>query len=320
MSPRSTTPLPDLTGRRAVVTGGTSGLGLETARRLAAAGAEVVLTARTDEKGRTAVDDIRSTTPGARVEHSILELADLESVAEFSARTSADNAPLDLLINNAGVMAVPHRHTTVDGFEVQFGTNHLGHFALTARLLPALLIARAPRVITLSSLAHRGGRFDFDDLHSERTYSPWGAYATSKLANLVFARELARRSRCAGWGILSTAAHPGLSSTNLQRAGKEYGQAPSGGHAPKSGSTSPSVRNRILMTARVLQDAAAGARPTLRAATGSDVKPGDYFGPGNAFELTGAPRRARSSRLSRNEDVAKRLWSESERLVGLQFS
>jgi NAD(P)-dependent dehydrogenase (short-subunit alcohol dehydrogenase family) len=315
MSSRSAFPLPDLTGRRAVITGGNSGLGLETARRLADAGADVLLTARTDEKGLSAVEDIRSTTPHARIGYSRLDLADLTSVTEFTDRMSTDGATLDLLVNNAGVMAVPHRHTTVDGFEVQFGTNHLGHFALTARLLPALLTSRSPRVVTLSSLAHRGGRFDFDDLQSERAYSAWGAYANSKLANLVFARELARRSERSGWGILSTAAHPGLSRTNLQRAGKEYGRAPSRTHR----SSGPSIRTRVLTTARVLQDAAAGARPTLRAATAGDVKPGDYYGPGNPFELTGAPKHARSNRLSRDEAVARRLWDESERLVGLKF-
>jgi NAD(P)-dependent dehydrogenase (short-subunit alcohol dehydrogenase family) len=188
----------------AVVTGANSGIGLETARRLASTGYRVVMAVRSPSRGREAAGSLTGDVRVAR-----LDLASLSSVADFAAGLAADGRPVDLLITNAGVMAVPARHTTADGFELQFGTNYLGHFALTARLLPLLVAARAPRVVSLSSGTHWFGRIDLDDLQSERSYSPSRAYAQSKLAMLMFAGELQRRSDAAGWGLLSNAAHPG---------------------------------------------------------------------------------------------------------------
>ena len=308
MAPRPNIILPDLTGRRAVVTGGNSGLGLETARRLAAAGADVVLTARDSTRGNAAARDIRSGQTDARVSVETLDLADLGSVADFAQRIVSTATPVDILVNNAGIMAVPERHTTTDGFELQFGTNHLGHFALTLHLLPALLRSAHARVVTLTSLAHWGGRLDFDDLQSARRYSAWGAYSNSKLANLLFARELQRRSDRSGWGILSAAAHPGLARTNLQTSGPRMG---------KRGGTGRT--ERVMRVPGLTQDAAAGALPTLAAATGAGVLSGDFYAPGNAFETTGAPRLARASRASRSEELADMLWAASERLVGARF-
>ncbi|MEO7979827.1 MAG: SDR family NAD(P)-dependent oxidoreductase, partial [Sporichthyaceae bacterium] len=201
----SASDVPDLSGRRAVVTGATSGLGLETARVLALHGAEVVMTARDAARGDEAVRRVRAAAPGAAVVAGTLDLADLDSVRAFA----ADQPPLDLLVNNAGVMALPGREVTLDGFERQVGTNHLGHFALTGLLLPALLARPGARVVTVSSMVHWSGVMTVDDLLSERQYDPWQAYARSKLANLLFVRELDRRARAAGADLVSVAAHPG---------------------------------------------------------------------------------------------------------------
>ena len=201
--------IPSQLGRTAVVTGATGGLGYETALALAKAGAEVILTGRDDRKGRSAIEKISREVTGARVSYEHLDLASLASVADFAQRMQARQS-LDLLINNAGVMALPRRQTTADGFEMQFGTNHLGHFALTARLMPLLRRASGPRVVSVSSLAHRTGLIDFDDLQGARVYAPWKAYGQSKLATLMFALELQRRSDAAGWNLISNAAHPGI--------------------------------------------------------------------------------------------------------------
>jgi NAD(P)-dependent dehydrogenase (short-subunit alcohol dehydrogenase family) len=203
----------------AVVTGATGGLGYETALALAGAGATVVLTGRNDLKGRHALDGIRARFPDARIVYETLDLASLASVADFAGRFAAGHAALDILVNNAGVMALPTRQTTADGFEMQFGTNYLGHYALTARLLPWLRRGKQPRLVNLSSMAHRSGAIDFDDLQGARAYRPWKAYSQSKLAMLIFALELQRRSDTAGWGVMSNAAHPGYARTDLMANG-----------------------------------------------------------------------------------------------------
>ena len=206
--------IPSQVGRTAIVTGATGGLGYETAVALAKAGADVILTGRDEQKGQAALDKISREVVGAKLSYEQLDLANLAAGAAFAKRMQGRSS-LDLLINNAGVMALPRRQTTADGFEMQFGTNHLGHFALTARLMPLLRRASAPRVVSVSSLAHRTGMIDFGDLQGSRIYSAWKAYGQSKLACLMFALELQRRSDAAGWNITSIAAHPGFARTNL---------------------------------------------------------------------------------------------------------
>ena len=292
--------IPDQSGRVAVVTGANSGLGLVTARELARAGARVVLASRSAEKGRDAASRIVSAVPGADVSAAILDLADLKSVREF-----ATTAPerVDLLINNAGVMAAPRRLTT-DGFESQFGTNHLGHFALTGLLLGRLLAAPAPRVVTVSSTMHRGGKIDFDDLQGERKYSRWGAYSQSKLANLMFCFELQRRAVAADTALLSVAAHPGYASTNLQAAGTDrfYER------------WFMAVGNRLLA-----QSADLGALPTLYAATVPDLPGGTYVGPGGRSEQRGYPKVVSAAGKAYDEAAWRRLWEVSEELTGVHY-
>jgi NAD(P)-dependent dehydrogenase (short-subunit alcohol dehydrogenase family) len=251
--------IPSQVGRTAVVTGATGGLGYETTLALAKAGSEVILTGRDDRKGQSAIENICREVTGARVSYEHLDLANLASIADFAQRMHARQS-LDLLVNNAGVMALPRRQTTADGFEMQFGTNHLGHFALTARLMPLLRRASGPRVVSLSSLAHRTGFIDFDDLQGARVYSPWKAYGQSKLACLMFALELQRRSDAAGWNLISNAAHPGFARTNLFTSG------PGGLVSLASGFAAPLFGH----------SAADGARPILFAATSPEAKPGAY--------------------------------------------
>ena len=283
-----TSPLPDQSGRTAVVTGANSGLGLATARALAAAGAHVVLAVRDVAKGEAA--DV----PGD-VEVRRLDLADLESVRAFAAEWTGR---LDVLVNNAGIMAVPPR-VTVDGFESQFGTNHLGHFALTNLLLPHV----TDRVVTLSSTMHRVGSIDLDDLHwQRRPYSAERAYGQSKLANLLFTLELQRRLTAAGSPVRATAAHPGWSATNLQsHSGSRLKDA-----AMRLG-------NRLFATT-----AAQGALPTLFAAT-ADVPGGSYAGPGGRFELRGSPTLVGRTAAASDGAMAERLWAASAELTGVDF-
>jgi NAD(P)-dependent dehydrogenase (short-subunit alcohol dehydrogenase family) len=291
--------IPLQSGRVAVVTGATGGLGYETALALAKAGAEVVLTARDEGKGQSAIEKISGEVSGARVSYERLDLADLASVADFSQRMQS-RASLDLLINNAGVMALPRRQTTADGFEMQFGTNYLGHFALTARLMPLLQRARGARVVNVSSLAHRTAFIDFDDLQGARSYSPWKAYGQSKLAMLIFALELQRRSDAAGWSLTSVAAHPGFARTSL------FSSGPGGLLSLASDFAAPFFG----------QSAADGARPILFAATSSKAKPGAYYGPGGIGELRGAPAQALIMPQARNVTTAQRLWDVSVQLSG----
>ena len=295
--------IPDQTGRTAIVTGANSGIGFVAARELARAGARVVLACRNAEKGAAAAREIESAKPGAQVEVGALDLGRLQSVRDFAERFGADHDGLDVLINNAGVMAPPRRETDY-GFELQFGTNHLGHFALTGLLLAAMGGRKDARVVTVSSGAHRMGRIDFDDLQWERSYARWGAYGRSKLSNLLFAFELDRRLRAAGSTVRSLAAHPGYSATNLQFAA-----------APKLDRTVMAVTNRLFA-----QSAEMGALPLLFAATQPGLEGGLYIGPDGFMEQRGYPHPVGSSGASRDEATAARLWEESEKLTGVTFS
>jgi NAD(P)-dependent dehydrogenase (short-subunit alcohol dehydrogenase family) len=296
--------VPDQTGRLAVVTGANSGTGKEAARRLAAAGAHVVMAVRTVAKGEAARADILAAHPGARLEVRRLDLADLETVRDFAERLTADGVPLDLLVNNAGVMAPPARMTTADGFELQFGSNYLGPFALTMRLLPLLLAAPAPRVVTMSSGVANFGRIRFEDLQWERRYGAWTAYAQSKLADLYLARHLATVATSRGWRLVSNAAHPGYTRTNLQTTGPNLGR--------------DRQRPPIFTRVRFIPSQAVepGTEPLLYAATSPDAVNGGYYGPSGFGELTGPTRAARLNRRMRDDATAARLWVEAERLTG----
>ncbi|WP_433504377.1 oxidoreductase [Pseudonocardia halophobica] len=291
MASWSTADVPDLTGRTVVVTGANSGIGLEAARALAAAGAHVVLACRSTAKGEAAAASLTGST-----EVRELDLADLSSVGRFAA---ALDRPVDVLVNNAGLMAVPEQRTA-DGFEMQIGTNFLGHFALTGLLLPRI----TDRVVTLSSLMHRIGRIDLDDLNWERRrYQRWLAYGQSKLADLMFAYELQHRFVAAGSLLRSVAAHPGYAATNLQtRTG--------------------TVQDRFMAVANrvVAQDAAGGALPTLYAATVPDLPGGTYVGPGGPGETRGAPRPVGSGRASHDRAVQRALWERAEALTGVSIA
>ncbi|HEX3874387.1 MAG TPA: oxidoreductase [Solirubrobacteraceae bacterium] len=291
--------IPDQTGRRAVVTGANGGLGIVVAEQLARAGADVILACRDPDRGRAAAEAITTRVPAALIEVRRLDLADLGSIREFAGRLSAEPAGLDLLINNAGVMAPPRR-LSADGFELQLATNHLGHFALTGLLLDPLLAAPAGRVVTVSSVLHRIGRIDFDDLQAAGDYRRWRAYGQSKLANLLFAFELDRRAREAGAGLASLAAHPGFANTNLQAA--------------SSGRLA-----RVLFTPANLlfaQSAAAGALPILCAAT-ADLPGGSYVGPDGPGERRGHPRLVAAAPAAHDPVSAERLWQVSEELTGV---
>jgi NAD(P)-dependent dehydrogenase (short-subunit alcohol dehydrogenase family) len=297
--------MPTLTGRTAIVTGATSGLGLETARELARAGAHVVLAARNAGKAETAMADIARSVPGAVLSFESLDLASLNSVRAAAARIASSHPALDLLINNAGVMAIPRRMLTEDGFEMQLGSNFLGHFALTMRLAPALLAAPAARVVSLGSMAARAGRIDFDDPQLERGYTPWRAYCQSKLACLMFAVEFGRRATAQGWNLVSAAAHPGWSVTNLQSAG------------PSLGLNRPSwtAIGMRLFEPLMAQNAAAGALPTLMAAVSPAVRNGDYCGPDGMGGLKGAPIKVAAPPTALNEASGVRLWTLAEKLT-----
>jgi NAD(P)-dependent dehydrogenase (short-subunit alcohol dehydrogenase family) len=295
--------LPSLRGRTAVVTG-TGGLGYETALGLAQAGAEVIVAGRNPAKGEDAVAQLRSQVPQARVSFEPVDLADLASIAGFAERLGRTRSHIDLLINNAGVMAPPTRQTTADGYELQFGTNYLGHFALTARLLPQLLNGDRPRVVNVSSLAHRNGKVDFDDLQTERAYKPFRAYSLSKLAQVIFTLELQRRSEAAGWGLTSSAAHPGFATTELIANGQ--------------GETSLLARAMRLINPWLSQSPAAGALPTLYAAAAPEAAGGALYGPDGLMEMKGAPKRVAIAPAATQADAA-RLWRVSEQLAGVQL-
>jgi len=290
--------VPGQQGRLAVVTGANTGLGFETARVLAARGASVVLAVRDTEKGKRAAARIAGTTPGANVMVQPLDLASLDSVRAAAGELRARHPGIDLLINNAGVM-FPPKQTTRDGFELQLGTNHLGHFALTGLLLEQMLPVPGSRVVTVSSQAHRiRARINFDDLQSERSYSRVAAYSQSKLANLMFTYELQRRLSGAGT-TLAVAAHPGLAATELIR-------------------NSPAIA-AFFYTRLLSQKAVIGALPVLRAATDPGVLGGQYYGPGGLFGARGYPKLAESSRQSHDAAIQRRLWTVSEELTGVSF-
>ena len=293
----------DLYGKRIVVTGGNSGIGYEAALVLAGKGASVMLAVRSVEKGEQAAEKIRQAHPEANVEVMALDLADLASVRRFAEAYQQKYGSLDILINNAGVMALPYRKTA-DGFEMQFGTNHLGHFALTGLLLPAILAVPNARVVTVSSGAHRAGRIDFDNLQGERGYQRWRAYSQTKLANLLFAYELQRRFESVGAAAISVACHPGYVATNLQAAGPRMDGSRIAGALMRLG-------NRLFAG-----KASAGATPTLYAATSPDVNGCDYIGP---MDRSWTPGKQRSIQSSYDTDLARRLWEVSEKLIGVQY-
>lgn len=294
--------IPAQRGRVAIVTGGTAGIGRATALALAGAGAEVIIAGRDGTEALAEIDYIH---PGSHAVFEPLDLANLASVRDFAARIGGRYGAVDILVNDAGIMALPRLRVTADGFEMQFGVNHLGHFALTARLLPLLRRGRAARVISVSSLAHRQGRIDFDNLNAERGYNPWGAYAQSKLAQLIFALELQRRSAAGGWGVTSLAAHPGIAMTNL------YANGPA-----SEGPTAMLAPMMRLGTRMFRGSAKRGARPILYAATAPDALGGGYYGRDVTFGTT-AP--ADISPQAQDEAVAARLWAVSERLTGENF-
>jgi NAD(P)-dependent dehydrogenase (short-subunit alcohol dehydrogenase family) len=296
--------IPPRAGKLAVITG-TGGLGYETALALAAAGAEVVLAGRNSTKGADALAKIRAAVLGAKVRFEELDLASLASISAFAGRMSVAGNPIDLLVNNAAVMALPTRQATADGFEMQLGTNYLGHFALTAHLLPLLRQSPQRRVVQLSSGAHHQGSIHLDDLQLEHGYTPWKAYSQSKLAMLIFALELQRRSDAAGWGLLSTAAHPGFARTDLIANGpgdKSFMAVASG------------FLGRFLS-----HSAAAGSLPTLYAATATEVQPAGYYGPQGAFEMIGPPGVAKIDKKALDLTVARRLWEASVLLTGVEW-
>ncbi|OBK67674.1 short-chain dehydrogenase [Mycobacterium colombiense] len=306
--------VPDLSGKLAVVTGANSGLGFGLTRRLSAAGADVVMAIRNRAKGEAAIDEIRSTVPGAKLTIKPLDLSSLESVAALGEELNTEGRPLDILINNAGVMTPPERASTADGFELQFGSNHLGHFALTARLLPLLRAAKGARVVSLSSLAARqSGKIHFEDPQFEKSYSAMSAYGQSKLAVLMFALELDRRSRAAGWGIVSNAAHPGLTKTNLQIAG------------PSHGREKPALMERLYkaswrFTPFLWQEIDEGILPALYAAAAPQAEGGAFYGPRGPFEAAGGGvALAKVPQRARNEDDCRRLWELSAQLTGVGF-
>jgi NAD(P)-dependent dehydrogenase (short-subunit alcohol dehydrogenase family) len=302
----TTSNIPDQSGKLVVVTGATGGLGLETALGLAGAGAEVILAGRNPAKGRDAETLIRDRHPGAKVLFELLDLANLTSVKAFADRLLAAARPIDILINNAGVMAPRERATTADGFEMQLGTNYLSHFALTARLLPLLKAGKA-RVVQLSSVAHRSGKIRLEDLNYQQGYKPIPVYSQSKLAMLMFAIELDRRSKAKAWGLTSVAAHPGVARTDLIANGPAVG-------------ANVLVRAAIpIAMALIAQSSAAGALPTLMAATMPGVADDQYFGPQGWNEFKGPPGPAKIKPQALDPKVAAELWAASEKLTGVAF-
>jgi NAD(P)-dependent dehydrogenase (short-subunit alcohol dehydrogenase family) len=297
--------IPSQAGRVALVTGANSGIGYRTALELARHGAHVLLGCRNEAKGRAALERLQREAPGASAEVVELDMASLESIRAFAAAFGARGVALDLLINNAGVMALPNRELTENGFERQFGTNHLGHFALTGLLLPAIMRAPAPRVVTVASLAHRNGKIEFDNLQSERRYKPWDAYGASKLANILFAKELDRRARAAHSRLLSLAVHPGVSTTSI------FANGP--------GEMSLKAIAVKLLAPVMMQKDDAGALPTLYAATSPDAHGGEYIGPDGFQELKGSPVVVQPRPQALDVAVGERLWAVSEELTGVHY-
>lgn len=289
--------IPDQTGKTVIVTGANSGIGFDAARVLAEKGARVILACRSQNKGQEALDKIKARVPNALVELGSLDLSSLESVRSFASWFKQNHNQLDLLINNAGIMTTPFGHTA-DGFELQLGTNHFGHFALTGLLIDLVQATPNARVVTLSSQAHRIGKIDFDNLNSEKGYNKYRAYGQSKLANLMFAYELERRLRKTNSNVISVAAHPGSTSTDLAR------------------------HSRLLNLFFILglsQDVTKGSLPTLRAACDPNTQGGDYYGPGGFMQLVGPPVKEQSTKRSHDKEVARRLWQVSEQMTGISY-
>ncbi len=289
--------VPDQTGKTAIVTGANIGIGLETARALAAHGATVILACRNLKKANAAKTEIQQSAPNTKLEVIQLDLADLASVRQFASNFSSKFEHLNILVNNAGVMAPPLTKTK-DGFELQFGANHLGHFALTGLLLENISQTPGARVVCVSSAVERGAKIDFENLNAEKNYVPFGAYGQSKLSNLLFCYELGRRFEKAGVNAIATAAHPGWTASNLQQNSPQF-----------------KFLNPILA-----QTPTWGALPSLYAATAGDVKNGDYFGPNGFLEMRGSPKLVKSTPRSHDLELAKKLWDVSEKLTGIAFS
>lgn len=307
--------IPDLSGRLAAVTGANCGLGFGLAKKLAAAGADVVLAIRNRAKGEAAAAEIRRTVPAGKLVIKIIDLSSLNSVETFADELMADGRPVDILVNNAGVMTPPKRQETHDGFELQFGANHLGHFALTGRLLPLLRAAASPRVVTVSSIAATQRNITFGDdgdVNAERSYKPMHAYGVAKLAQLMFAMELERRSRDRGWGVTSNAAHPGLSKTNLL-SGASYGLK------------KPTLQARFTqLTWRLLPfmwlEVDEGIKPVLYAAVSADAEGGAYYCPQGFYETAGGGVTfAKVPQLARSGEHRQALWRLSEQLTGVTY-
>jgi NAD(P)-dependent dehydrogenase (short-subunit alcohol dehydrogenase family) len=297
----TTADIPSLSGRTTLVTGANSGIGFHTARSLAEHGAEVVMAGRDDAAGAAAIQRIRAELPEATVSWLHLDLSSLDSVREASERFRSEHEKLDILVNNAGVMMVPRR-LTADGFESQFGVNHLGHFALTGRLLPALLSAPGARVVSVSSLYHREGRIDFDDLMGDRAYNPTKNYAQSKLANLLFAFELARLAAASGTPLASIGAHPGVAATNL-------------------GHDAGAIRSLLIKAFQLTtQPAEGGSYPSLFAATSPLAVNGSFVGPDGRGGHRGAPQVVEAAPQAHDEAAARRLWNVSTELTGVEFT
>ena len=298
--------IPAFAHRTAVVTGANSGIGFESALALAGAGAEVVLACRDQTKGTDALDRIRRALPAATVVLEPLDLADLSSVAAFAEGFGAGHVGLDILVNNAGVMALPRRQTA-DGFEMQFGTNHLGHFALTGRLLDRLLARPGARVVTVTSAVAQMGRMHFDDLQGSSRYGKWSAYAQAKLANQLFTLELDRRSVASGTDLVSVGAHPGYAATNLQAVG------------PRMSGSGVMERLTAWGNTLIAQSPADGALPSLYAATDPAVAGGRCYGPDRLFAMRGHPKQVSFVRAARDPAAARRLWDVSEELTGVRY-
>jgi NAD(P)-dependent dehydrogenase (short-subunit alcohol dehydrogenase family) len=296
--------MPQQQGRLTIITGANSGIGFHTARHLARAGAQIILACRNAEKGEAARAKIASEDPAAKLEVRVLDVADLDSVRRFATEFLDAGRPLDLLINNAGVMALPTRRITPQGFEMQFGTNHLGHFALTGLLLPALLQQTGSRIVTVASIAHKGGALNFDDLNAERRYDPRKAYQQSKLANLVFGIELDRRLRAKSANTASIIAHPGVAVTNIVSNGMGN-----------------SMQGRIAGVVLPLfaQSDDRGSWPTLYAATSPEAHGGGYYGPDGIAEVKGTPVEVQPKPKALDPEAGKRLWQVSEEMTGVHY-
>lgn len=299
--------IPDLSGKVAIVTGASSGLGLIAARELAAHGADVTLAVRNTAKGAQASAEIRATHPNAQVTVAHLDLTDLANIATFAETFAKSHKRLDILINNAGIMGLPTREVTKDGFEAQFGTNHLGHFALTGNLLPLIKKTKGARIVTVSSNLHKNGSMNFDDLNAEKSYKGWGAYSQSKLANLLFTSELQRRLAAAKVDAIAVAAHPGWSNTPLMVSGPMKGR---GAFMKWLGQ---SVNNRMAQPVEM------GALNEIYAAVAPGVQGNDYFGPDGKKNQSGYPSHNDRSEAAKNQADAERLWTMSEVLTGVKY-